>query len=506
MPGQHITDEQRRKFIMLIKNNDSAEVAAAKSGFGRTTGFRIAKEPEAASKKEKKPRGSRRPDPLKDIFPSQVVPILKNCPDIRSVTVFREVMRENPELDPGVRRTLERRIRIWRAEHGPDKEVIFRQKKEPGRMGISDFTNMNPLEITIARKSFDHKLYHFRLPWSGFTHARVVLGGESFAAFSQGLSEALGMLGGVPRECRTDSLSAAFRNLSTDEVKDMTGSYREFCAHYGMEGTRNNKGVAHENGAIESPHGHLKSEIKDVLALRGSRDFADLDSYRDFIAEILSGLNARRAERIEAERKALGPLPPGQREFYQRESVRVTSSGGFMLKGVFYTVPSCLRGHRLAAHLYDEKVELYMGDRHLLTLERRRKGSSEKTAYSVNYHHVIHSLRRKPGAFMNLVYRDELFPREEYKRCFELACELLSQREACRLAVNLLALAHDYSCEAQVASAIGKCVSVGELPDIDELRERFVIKPEPAPEVNVHRGRLDNYGPLSGGENEYETQ
>lgn len=371
-------------------------------------------------------------------------------------------------------------------------------------MGISDFTTMNSLGITIARKRFDHKLYHFRLPWSGFTHARVVLGGESFAAFSQGLCEALGMLGGVPRECRTDSLSAAFRNLSKDEVEDMTRSYRELCAHYGMTASRNNRGEAHENGAIESSHGHLKRETEDALALRGSRDFADLDSYRDFIAEVISSLNARRAERVETERKTLGPLPPGQVDFYRRESVRVTSSGGFMLKGVFYTVPSRLTGHRLTAHLYDEKVELYLGDRHLLTLERGRKASSEKTAYAVNYHHVIHSLRRKPGAFMNLVYRDELFPREEYKRCFELACELLPQRDACRLTVKLLALAHDYSCEAQLALATGKCVSVGELPDIDALKERFAVKTGPMPGVNVQRGSLDNYGSLfeTGGRNE----
>ena len=493
MPGQHITDEQRRKF-MKLKQTCSTETAAAKAGFSRSTGFRISKDPQSGTKN--KPRGSRRPDPLDGIFDSRVVPILKNCPDIRSVAVFREIMRENPELDPGVRRTLERRIRAWRVEHGAAKDVIFRQKKEPGRMGISDFTTMNSLEITIARKRFDHKLYHFRLPWSGFVHATAVPGGESFAAFSRGLSEALGMLGGVPRECRTDSLSAAFRNLRKDEVEDMTASYRELCAHYGMEPTRNNRGVAHENGAIESSHGHLKREIGDALALRGSRDFADLDSYRDFIAELLSGLNARRVERIETERKALGSLPPRDGEFYRRYSVRVTSSGGFMLKGVFYTVPSRLIGHRLAARLYDERVELYLGDRHLLTLERRRRGSSEKTAYAVSYHHVIHSLRRKPGALMNLVYRDELFPREEYRRCFELACDLLSRREACGVAVKLLALAHDYNCEAHLALAIGKCVSVGELPDIDELKERFTVKTGPMPGVDVHRGRLDNYGSL----------
>ena len=208
MPGQHITDEQRRKFMKHITEEKlSVETAAAKSGVSRRTGFRIKKEAPQAHTEEKKPRGRHRPDPLEGIFDSQVVPILLNSPGIRPSAVFYELLRSNPELDPGVRRTLERRIRAWKAEFGPDKEVIFRQNKEAGALGISDFTSMKEIEVTIGRRQFDHRLYHFRLPWSGFVHASVVEGGESFTAFSQGLEAALRDLGGVPRENRTDSLS-----------------------------------------------------------------------------------------------------------------------------------------------------------------------------------------------------------------------------------------------------------------------------------------------------------
>ena len=181
-------------------------------------------------------------------------------------------------------------------------------------------------------------LYHFRLAWSGFTHARVVLGGESFTALAEGLQNALWHLGGVPSEHRTDSLSAAFCNLRKDEAEDTTERYKALCDHYGMEPSRKNRGLAHENGSIEGPHGHLKRSVADALALRGSSDFDDLDSYRSFIAEIVGRANAHRSTAIEAERATLGDLPTVRTADYEPISVNVTSSSGFVLRRVFYTI------------------------------------------------------------------------------------------------------------------------------------------------------------------------
>ena len=206
----------------------------AEQGFSRATGYRLDADLPLPDQEEAKPRGRRRPDPLADVFDIVVVPILENSPGIRPVGVFQELMRRHPELDPGVRRTLERRVRLWRAEHGPEQEVIFRQKHEPGRQGLSDFTHMGALGVSVAGQPLKHMLYHFRLPWSGFTHARVVLGGESFTALAEGLQGALWHLGGAPREHRTDSLSAAFCNLRKDEADDMTGRYEALCVDDGL--------------------------------------------------------------------------------------------------------------------------------------------------------------------------------------------------------------------------------------------------------------------------------
>jgi hypothetical protein len=147
-------------------------------------------------------------------------------------------------------------------------------------MGLSDFTEMGELKIGIAGVALDHRLYHFRLACSGFEHAHVILGGESYVALAEGLQNALWALGGAPLEHRSDSLSAAFRNLDREAREDLTRRYEALCAHYQMEPSRNNRGVAHENGSIESPHGHLKLAIRDALLLRGTADFTDLSAYR----------------------------------------------------------------------------------------------------------------------------------------------------------------------------------------------------------------------------------
>ena len=200
------------------------------------------------------------------------------------------------------------------------------------------------------------------MAFSGWEHAHVVLGGESFVALAEGLQNALWALGRAPLQHRSDSLSAAFRNLDDDARQDQTHRYEALCAHYGMEPTRNNRGVAHENGSIESPHGHLKQAIEDALLLRGSRDFdTALDDYRRFVDEIVGRRNARLAKRLALERSALQVLPARRTTDYEETIVTVTSSSGFTLKKVFYSVPSRLIGHRLRVRLYDDRLECFLG-------------------------------------------------------------------------------------------------------------------------------------------------
>ena len=179
---------------MSFRQTETASVAAAKAGFSAATAYRIEQDPRLPSQK-KVPRGRRRQDPLVAVWDSEVVPLLKSTPGLRPIAIFDEIRRRHPEIGPGIRRTLERRIRTWRALNGDRTHL---RKHPPSSIGLSDFTDMGDRGVSIAGAPLDHRLYHFRLAFSGWEHAHVVLGGESFVALAEGLQNALWALGRAP--------------------------------------------------------------------------------------------------------------------------------------------------------------------------------------------------------------------------------------------------------------------------------------------------------------------
>ena len=258
-----------------------------------------------------------------------------------------------------------------------------------------------------------------------------------------------------------------------DTPEDLTARYETLCAHYGMEPTRNNRGVAHENGAIEASHGHLKTALAQALLLRGSADFDDLAAYRRFVDEVVGRANAGRRRLIDIKRPQLKPLPAHRTSDHDEAVVMVTRSGGFLLRKVFYTVPSRLIGHRLRVRLHDDRIECFLGSTLALILPRGRVPAARAAlglgTHVVDYHHVIHALRRKPAALLNLTYRDRLFPRDAYRRAWEALIAAEPARVACRIMVGLLELAHERACEAELAREIEAVLEQQRLPDLGRL-------------------------------------
>ena len=485
MPGRHINDQQVRTYMRLHTDHTQA-TAAVKAGLSVATARRIDHDPRPPSAKKQRRMYRTRPDPLAGLWDEEIVPLLRAAPGLRPITLFDELARRHPgRIGASFRRTLERRVAEWKALHGSDQDVIFPQIQQPGRMGLSDFTDANGLGVIVGGQPLEHRLYHFALACSGFEHAEIVLGGESYPALASGLENALRLLGGVPREHRSDSLSAAFRNLTKPDADDLTRRFEALVTHFGMVPSRNNRGVAHENGAIESRHGHVKKRIAQALLLRGSSSFDDLDAYRAFVADVVSQHNRRHATMIDAERTVLRSLPTARAMTWQEMTVRVTSASGFMCRHVFYTVPSRLVGHRLHLRIHDDRIEAYLGGSFVLTLPRGRRAKGACAVHVVDYRHIIAALRAKPGALANLAYRDALWPRTAYRRAWEALTAAGPDRDAARTMVGLLALAHDRGIEADLATAIDAGLEAGELPDLAALRHRFTPAATAAPEVSV---------------------
>lgn len=487
---------------MQFRRHHPQCIAAAKAGFSERTARRIESAHRAPPREAAEPRPRATPDPFDGLWDAEIRPMLEAEPRLRPITLLEEMQRRHPDRDWGrLRRSLERRVRTWRAEHGADREVIFRQDHVPGQQGLSDFTDMADLGISIAGQPLDHRLYHFTLAYSAWEHAEPVLGGESFTALAVGLQNALFSLGGVPAEHRSDSLSAAFRNLDDDTRADQTRRYETLCAHYEMTPTRNNVGVAHENGTVETQHGHLKRAVAQALLLRGSADFDSLDAYRAWIADLVGRRNARRGKLVQLECAALRPLPPARTTDYDEATVFVTSSSGFVLRKVFYTVPSRLIGFRLRVRLYDDRLECFVGQSRVLTLRRGRSHGEGRHGHVVDYRHIIHSLRRKPMALLNLVYRDALFPHPAFRQAWERLLASGDPRAACKTMVALLALAHERGCEAELAAVLTELMqrtgrSSRFAIDLAALRARFAPAPGTMPAIMVHLPPVASYDTL----------
>jgi hypothetical protein len=481
MSGPHITDQQVRLY-MNKRRHHTQEVAAAMAGMSSRTARRIERDGQLPSQRPGRYWRTRE-DPFAAVWDREVLPLLRSVPRLKAVTLLGKLQETHPGQFPdSMRRTLERRVNFWRAVEGPAKEIFFPQEHLPGAQGLSDFTDMSGLCVTIAGAPFDHTLYHFVLAFSHWEYASVVEGGESFESLSLGLQNALWQAGGCPREHRTDSLSAAFKNLQQKD--DFTLRYAALLSHYGMEGTRNNLGVSHENGSVESSHRHLKEAIDQALMLRGHRDFGGRAAYAEFVREVVMRRNRRNAAAFNVEREYLRELPELRTTDFIEEEARVTRCGTFTVRGVLYSAPSRLIGHRLRVRLYAERLDCYLSGALVHSTPRAARAASGQ-AHALDYRHFIDALKRKPQAFRGLVFRDRLFPREAYRRTWEQRESRLTQREACRTIVGLLELAAWHGVEAILAGRLDALLDAGELPDLEQLRDEFAPRQADCPEVVV---------------------
>jgi hypothetical protein len=472
MTGNIITNRQVALYMDARRIGRNQAKSAASADISPRTARRL----DGAGRPARPPRDYRtRKDPFVDIWPKEIEPLLQRDSKLRAVTLFADLQRRHVgKFKDGQLRTLERRIRQWRAVAGPSRPVMFPQEHPPGWQALLDFTDCRELAITVAGDPLPHRLGHVCCPHSGWQFAQVILGGESYPALAETLRLALEALGGVPQTLRTDSLSAAYKNLRQQE--ELTTRFDALCRHYGCTPTRNNLGVAHENGGVESPNGHLKDRLDQALRLRGSRTFSSLDDYRLFVAGVVEVANAPRMSDMAIERAALAALPPFPGVTWNEALGTVSRFSLITVLGKSYMVPSRLMGHRLVVRIYDDRLVFFAG-RHQVHGCLRLHGN--RRTRQVNYRLCIDALIQKPGAFARLIYRDELHPSPIYAQTWLYLRDRVSEHAACRLYVRLLHLAHLHACETALGHRLAEIMAAGLLPDAEALRIAFAT-PAPA--------------------------
>ena len=394
----------------------------------------------------------------------------------------------------------QRRVKQWKALHGPDKEVIFRQQAEPGRQGFSDFTHPDS-PITIQGQAFKHLLFQFRFAYSGWRSVTVVQGGESYAALATGLQRALHQAGGSPIEHRTDSLSAARNNRHNQ----WTDNYSDLCSHYNMTPTRNNLGQSHENGVVECANGSLKRRLSQQLKLRGSHDFDSIDAYQAFIDQVVDKLNRRSHSRFTEEKQALQRLPENRAADYQTLNLKVTRSSTIEVRRVVYSVPSRLIGERIQVRLYHDKLLIYVGQQVALTLTRVYPATGESRARCINYQHIIRSLTGKPQAFRYSQLREDILPDDNYRELWQRVDQALESREACKWMVTVLWLAYEYDSEQELGEELLMEARSGHFASIKTIQDRFFQPARKMPELQGKQHNLQSYDELLSSLNSDDT-
>lgn len=405
-----------------------------------------------------------RVDPFAGVW-DEVAARLEAEPRLKAYTLFQWLGDQYPgEFPESTRRTFERRVSQWRAQHGPAKEVTFPQEHPPGLTAASDFTSGNSLSVTIAGTPFEHMLYHCVLTHSNYETFKICYS-ESFEALSDGIQQAFWTFGGVPRRHRTDSLAAAVRNHTSQKL--LTGRYQALMDHYGCKPQRINVRKANENGDVESLHGKLKDRIDQQLLLRGSRDFASRKEYEAFVQAIIDRANAGRSEKYAADRAQLLPLPASRLDTGDLiKNIRVSCHSTIQVRATTYSVPSRLIGKTVDVKLSAESIRVTHAGKFVQSMPRL-KGKGQ---VCINYRHVIDSLVRKQGAFEHYRYHDQMFPRTIFRTAYDLLGEQHSDSRRDKEYLRILNLAANES-EELVAAALFQLIANDQNIDFQTVSE-----------------------------------
>jgi len=439
-----VTDRQVRKLFKLLSLGKTLSSAALKAGMTERTARRYRKLGKLPSESQVDcERDWRtREDPFEWVWP-QVKEQLELNAGLQAKTLFAWLQREHPgKFEDGQLRTLQRRIKHWRATEGPSKEVFFGQVHHPGDLCASDFTHMSSLGVTISGRSLDHMVYHCVLTYSNWESVSLCYS-ESFESLSSGLQRALWQLGGIPARHRTDRLSAAVNNPS--ESREFTARYQGLMNHYDLQMEKTQPRHANENGDVESSHRHFKTAVDQALMMRGSRDFIDIASYVSFLDSIVDGRNAGRRKRLSDEQATLRELPAKRLESFRHVDSLVNSGSIIQVLGNTYSVHSRLISERVRVRVYADHLEIWYAQRRVDQFPRLRGRGKHR----INYRHIIDWLVRKPGAFENYRYREDLFPTSHFRMAYDALHDRRSRAAATKDYLEILRLAA-YESEATV--------------------------------------------------------
>jgi hypothetical protein len=407
----------------MIKH-DAIGRAAFKAGMDRKTARKYL-DAQVLPSATVSPRSWRtREDPFAE-QDARIDQLLQDQPTLEAKTLFEILCLEFPDrFHDGQLRTLQRKVAHWRACHDEHSSLaVLAQHHRPGEAAQTDFTSTGELRIAIAGTAYPHLLGLFVLPFSNWQWVTICQS-ESMLAIKRTVQRALFQLGRVPLFHQTDNSTAATHRISkadedNQKKRPFNEEYEALMRHFGMTPRTIAVGESHQNGDVEASNGAFKRALEQALLVRGQRDFASVEEYQRFLDELARKRNRSRGARVEVELKAMRPLAVSKLTEFNEERVKVSCWGTVTVRKNIYSVPTRLIGQELRVRVYEDRLEMWFGERCEVRCERLL-GESKKR---IDYRHLVWSLMRKPGAFERYVHREEMFPTQAFRRAFERLSE-----------------------------------------------------------------------------------
>ena len=502
-----VTDKQVRKLMSELSKHGQIGTAAIRAGMDRKTARKY-RDAERLPSELRTPRDWRtREDPFDDEDWIDVRTRLEAAPELEAKTLFEHLSEKKPgRYSEGQLRTLQRRIKRWRAQEGPPKEVFFAKDHRPGEAAQVDFTSAKELKITLDGQPYDHLLCQFVLPYSNWQWATPCRS-ESIMSLRRGIQAGVFQLGHVPDFLQTDNSTAA-----THSARDVEGRfvsweeegkvpsrrrfnerYLELVRYLGMKPRTTAIAAKEQNGDVEAANGALKRRLKQHLALRGARNFEHLGDYEVWLHGVLEKANRLRTARLEEELRVMRPMRVDRLPEFETQELRVTHFSTLRVLHNTYSVPSRLRGENVAVRIHEDELEILHEGTPQLRIERLLGINHAR----IDYRHVVDSLVRKPGAFPRYRFREAFFPTLAFRRAHDALHEALSEWHADMEYLQILQLA-GRTTESAVDAALLVFLEQGEVPRFGKVEGRVAPHRAPVPVQAPPQVDLASYDSLLG--------
>lgn len=302
-----------------------------------------------------------------------------NKQEINGAIIYRQLIKEGYDIGISTIRNEYSRYR------NSKKEVFIKQEYEYGDRIEFDF---HVVKLLIRGKVTKFHQASIVCPASNFVFIRLFPSEKTISVLTA-LVEFFRYAGGVPNEVTFDNLKPVVKIYGYKSEKQLTEEIIKFSTYYGFKVNTCNARKGNEKGSVETGGDNARCEL---FSLR--YEFDSIKELNKYVYDSLTDLNKNYLEKFEKEKQALKPLPIHDYSIGVFGLARVNSYSFALIDTNYYSIPEDYVGTEVRYSIINNVIIFYSGNKEIC----RHKKIEDTNSYSVDIHHYLKTLYKKPGA------------------------------------------------------------------------------------------------------------